>query len=66
MQSKIFALLGVEGSPEATLVVRRSDGQFALARVDARVAAATRLAARYAPAINVGSWQETPAAKRFS
>jgi hypothetical protein len=50
MQSKIFALLGVEGCREATLVVRRSDGQFALARIDARVASATRLAARYAPA----------------
>jgi hypothetical protein len=57
MQSKIFALLGVEGGREATLVVRRGDGQFALARVDARVASATRLAARYAPAVKV-SWLE--------
>ena len=63
MQSKIFAWLGVEGSPEATLVVRRSDGQFALARLDARVAAATRLAARYAPALHGRSWLETSAAK---
>ncbi|HSZ09560.1 MAG TPA: hypothetical protein VK794_13555 [Steroidobacteraceae bacterium] len=63
MQSKIFALLGAEGSPEATLVVRRSDGQFALARLDARVAAATRLAARYVPVPHGRSWPETSAAK---
>jgi hypothetical protein len=48
MQSKIIALLAAEGSREATLLVRRGDGQFALARIDARVASATRLAARYA------------------
>jgi hypothetical protein len=63
MQSKIFALLGVEGSREATLVVRRGDGQFALARIDARVASATRLAARYAPAPNLRSSLEAAAAK---
>jgi hypothetical protein len=50
MQSKIIALLATEGSREATLLVRRSDGQFALARIDARVASAARLADRYAPA----------------
>jgi len=49
MQSKIIALLAAEGSPEATLLVRRGDGQFALARIDARMAAAAQLAARYAP-----------------
>jgi hypothetical protein len=50
MQSKVIALLAAEGSREATLLVRRGDGQFALARIDARVASAARLAARYAPA----------------
>jgi hypothetical protein len=49
MQSKVIALLAAEGSPEAALLVRRGDGQFALARVDARVAAAARLAGRFAP-----------------
>jgi hypothetical protein len=49
MQSKVIALLAAEGTPEATLLVRRGDGQFALARIDARVAAAARLAVRYAP-----------------
>jgi hypothetical protein len=58
MQSKIIALLPAEGSPEATLVVRRGDGQFALARIDARVASAARLAARYAPALVVGAAPE--------
>jgi hypothetical protein len=41
--------LAAEGSREATLLVRRGDGQFALARIDARVAAAARLAGRFAP-----------------
>jgi hypothetical protein len=49
MQSKIVALFSDDGSREATLLVRRGDGQFALSRIDARVAAAARLAARYAP-----------------
>jgi hypothetical protein len=48
MQSKVIALLAAEGCREATLVVRRGDGQFALARIDARVASAARLAARFA------------------
>jgi hypothetical protein len=48
MESKLIALLAAEGSREATLLVRRGDGQFALARIDARVASASRLAARYA------------------
>jgi hypothetical protein len=50
MQSKVIALLAAEGTPEATLLVRRGDGQFALVRIDARVASAARLAAPYAPA----------------
>jgi hypothetical protein len=48
MQSKVIALLAAEGSREATLLVRRGNGQFSLARIDARVAAAARLAAPYA------------------
>ena len=48
MQSIIIGLLAAEGSREATLVVRRGDGQFALARIDARVASAARLAAPFA------------------
>jgi hypothetical protein len=44
MQSKIVALLAEKGSREATLLVRRGNGQFALSRIDARVAAAARLA----------------------
>jgi len=47
MQSKIIALLAPEGSLEATLLVRRACGQFALQRIDARVAHATRVAAAY-------------------
>jgi hypothetical protein len=63
MQSKVIALLAAEGSREATLLVRRSDGQFALARIDARVASAARLAARFAPAPAYHAALET-AAKR--
>jgi hypothetical protein len=48
MQSRIIGLLAAEGSREATLLVRRGDGQFALARIDARVASAARLAAPFA------------------
>jgi len=66
MQSKVFALLAAEGSPEATLVVRRGDGHFALARIDARVASASRLAARYAAAPNLRSSLEASAAKLTS
>jgi hypothetical protein len=50
MESKVVALLAAEGNREATLLVRRGDGQFAFARIDSRVASAARLAARYAPA----------------
>jgi hypothetical protein len=49
MESKVVALLAAEGNREATLLVRRGDGQFALARIDARLGEAARLAARYAP-----------------
>jgi hypothetical protein len=64
MESKLIALLAAEGSREATLLVRRGDGQFALARIDARVASAARLAARYSSALTVRSSLETFAAKR--
>ncbi|HEY2679144.1 MAG TPA: hypothetical protein VGI65_19405 [Steroidobacteraceae bacterium] len=50
MQSKVIALLAAEGSPLATLLVRRADGQFALASIDARLGLAVRLAAAYLPA----------------
>jgi hypothetical protein len=36
-----------EGSPGAALLVRRADGQFAIERIDARVAFAARAAARW-------------------
>jgi hypothetical protein len=45
MQSQIIALLVPEGSRNATLLVRRGDGQFALEGIDSRVASATRVAA---------------------
>jgi hypothetical protein len=48
MQSRIFALLAAEGGREATLLVRRGDGQFAFNRIDARLGAAAQLAAAYA------------------
>jgi hypothetical protein len=44
MQSQIIALLVPEGCRKATLLVRRGDGQFALQGIDARLAAATRIA----------------------
>jgi hypothetical protein len=62
MQSKIIALLAPEGCLQATLLVRRGDGQFALERIDARVAAAARLAAHYANSPSVGSLVQEVAA----
>jgi hypothetical protein len=47
MQSRIVAMLMPVGSPGAALLVRRSDGQFAFERIDARVAFAARAAARW-------------------
>jgi hypothetical protein len=47
MQSQIVALLSPAGSSNATLLVRRGNGQFAMQRIDARVAAAARLAATW-------------------
>jgi hypothetical protein len=57
MQSKIVALLAAEGSREATLLVRRGNGEFAFARIDARVATAARLADRYG--LGAGAARET-------
>ncbi len=42
-------MLMPDGSPAATLVVRRADGGFAFERIDARVAAAARVAAGWFP-----------------
>jgi len=51
MQSRIVAMLMPAGSPGAALLVRRSDGQFAFGRIDARVAfAAARAEARWSGA----------------
>ena len=53
-QSHIIALLVPPGSRQATLLVRRGNGEFALEGIDARVASATRIAAtwfRQGPAI---------------
>ena len=47
MQSAVVAMLIPEGSPGAALLVRRADGQFALERIDARVACAARVAANW-------------------
>ena len=47
MPSEIVALLVPEGSPGATLLIRRASGQFAFARIDVRVAAASRAATRW-------------------
>jgi hypothetical protein len=47
MKSQVIALLVPAGSRRATLLVRRGDGQFALERIDARVASATRVAATW-------------------
>jgi hypothetical protein len=47
VQSVMVAMLMPEGSPGAALLVRRADGQFAIERIDARVASAARTAARW-------------------
>jgi hypothetical protein len=47
MQSELIALWLLEGSERAALVVRRADGQFALERIDARLASAALTAATY-------------------
>jgi hypothetical protein len=47
MQSTVVAMLMPAGTPGAALLVRRSDGQFAFERIDARVADAARAAATW-------------------
>jgi hypothetical protein len=46
-QAQIIAMLVSEGSRDATMVVRRANGQFAFERIDARVASAARAAASW-------------------
>lgn len=46
MQSRMIDMLMPSGASGAALLVRRADGQFALERIDARVARAARVAAR--------------------
>jgi len=43
----VIGMLMPEGSSGAVFLVRRSDGQFALERIDVRVACAARAAARW-------------------
>jgi hypothetical protein len=47
MQSQIIAFLVPDGCRQATLLVRRGNGQFALEGIDARVASAARVAASW-------------------
>ena len=47
MQSVVIEMLMPEGISGAALLVRRSNGQFAFERIDARVAYAARAAARW-------------------
>jgi hypothetical protein len=47
MQSQVIAFLIPAGCRQATLLVRRGDGQFALEGIDARVASAARVAANW-------------------
>jgi len=49
------------GSPGAALLVRRSDGQFAFERIDARVAFAARAAAKWLRRDGSGADQHGPA-----
>jgi hypothetical protein len=61
MQSVIIAMLMPEGSPGATLLVRRADGQFAFERIDARVASAARVAASFMVENSSGRDRSAPA-----
>ena len=63
MKSQVIALLVPAGSRRATLLVRRGDGQFALERIDTRVAHASRVAASYSGTKVLGSpFSAVPAA----
>jgi hypothetical protein len=64
MQSEIIAMLVPEHSLSATMLVRRADGRFVFERIDARVAAASRVAAnwfRKSPTVEPGSAERTTA-----
>lgn len=54
-------MLMPEGSPGATLLVRRADGQFAFERIDARVASAARVAASFIAKDSSGTDRSAPA-----
>jgi hypothetical protein len=58
MQSEIIAMWVPEASLRATMLIRRANGQFAFERIDARVAAASRVAADWfrkgAPTVGSG------------
>ncbi len=47
MQSEIIAMMVPLDSLSATMLVRRADGQIVFARIDARLAAASRVASRW-------------------
>ena len=47
MQSTLISMWVPQGSSRAALLVRRSDGRFALQGIDARVARAARLACEF-------------------
>ncbi|MGO9932482.1 MAG: hypothetical protein ACLPV8_11800 [Steroidobacteraceae bacterium] len=63
MQSKIVALLAPEGCREHALLLRRADGQFALARIDARLGWAARLAGFDSDCVNYSSTPKMRAPK---
>ena len=60
MQSALVKMLMPEGSPGAALLVRRSDGQFAIERIDVRVASAARAAARWSREVACGETVKVP------
>jgi hypothetical protein len=52
MSSEDVAMVVREDSLSAAILVRRADGGFVFKRIDARVAAASRLAATYETGLN--------------
>ena len=52
MPSKDVAMVVHEDSLSAAILVRRADGGFVFKRIDARMAAASRLAATYQTGLN--------------
>jgi hypothetical protein len=56
MQSKIIAMLVPKDGLQATMLVRRANGQFAFEKIDARVASASRVAAGWRqPGVSIAS-----------